>query len=50
MTAADWIAGMLATAILWAALVRRVRIAQTRRDRRELRRAAERAYRGPHEA
>ena len=52
MIAADWIMGVVATALLCAAVVRAIRKTESRRraaDRRELRRAAERAYRGPHE-
>ena len=51
MTAADWTAGVIVTGALWAYALIRMRSASRRaRDRRELRRSAEAAYRGPHEA
>jgi hypothetical protein len=53
MTAADWVAGTAIAGALWAfALTLLVKASRRRRtrDRRELRTAAERAYRGPHEA
>jgi hypothetical protein len=43
VTATDWVAGVFATAFVWAAVIRKLRITQTRRNRRELRRSAERA-------
>lgn len=53
MTATDWTAGALVAGALWAfALTLLVKQARRRRarDARELRRSAEAAYRGPHEA
>ena len=52
MTATDWTAGAIVAGALWAFAfwnLRRV-ARQAARDRREMRRAAEDAYRGPHEA